>query len=107
MFRRLSGLGCVDLSAARRSTSKRYDFCDVLVIGAGPSGLAAALTAAECGAAVLLVDENPVAGGSGCYARGGTAALSAQTERLVADVLTQPRIRLMNECYACGYYADH
>jgi len=50
MFRRLSGLGCVDLSAERRSTPKRYDFCDVLVIGAGPSGLAAALAAARAGA---------------------------------------------------------
>ena len=36
--------------APRRSTPKRYDFCDVLVVGAGPSGLAAALAAAERGA---------------------------------------------------------
>ncbi|HEY1874313.1 MAG TPA: 2Fe-2S iron-sulfur cluster-binding protein, partial [Steroidobacteraceae bacterium] len=35
MFRRLSGLGTVDLRASRRATPKRYDFCDVLVIGAG------------------------------------------------------------------------
>jgi len=74
MFRRLSGLGEVDLSAARRSTPKRYDFCDVLVLGAGPSGLAAALAAAERGATVLLVDENPTPGGSGGYARGGDGA---------------------------------
>jgi len=38
MFRRLSGLGTIDLHAARRATPKRYDFCDVLVIGAGPRG---------------------------------------------------------------------
>src|SRR6202043_522620 len=50
MFRRLSGLGEVDLRAARRSTPKRYDFCDVLVIGAGPSGLGAASAAAGRGA---------------------------------------------------------
>ena len=49
MFRHLSGLGCVDLAAPRRTTAKRYDFCDVLVIGAGPSGLAAAVAAAERG----------------------------------------------------------
>ena len=34
-------LGCV--------TAKRYDFCDVLVIGAGPTGLAAAIAAAKAG----------------------------------------------------------
>lgn len=36
---------------------------DLLVIGAGPAGLAAALTAAGCGLSVLVVDENPQPGG--------------------------------------------
>ncbi|MGB6975635.1 MAG: FAD/NAD(P)-binding oxidoreductase [Terracidiphilus sp.] len=36
---------------------------DTLVIGAGPAGIAAAVTAAECGARVGLVDDNPAAGG--------------------------------------------
>ncbi len=36
---------------------------DVLVIGAGPAGLGAAIEAARCGAQVLLVDENKKAGG--------------------------------------------
>jgi NADPH-dependent 2,4-dienoyl-CoA reductase/sulfur reductase-like enzyme len=36
---------------------------DVLVVGAGPAGLAAAVTAAECGQRVGLVDDNPAAGG--------------------------------------------
>ncbi|HEU5351410.1 MAG TPA: FAD/NAD(P)-binding oxidoreductase [Terracidiphilus sp.] len=40
----------------------RYHF-DTLVIGAGPAGIAAAATAAECGARVGLVDDNPAAGG--------------------------------------------
>ena len=35
---------------------------DVVVVGAGPSGTAAALSAAQDGVSVLLVDENPVAG---------------------------------------------
>ncbi|MDP3320272.1 MAG: FAD-dependent oxidoreductase [Bosea sp. (in: a-proteobacteria)] len=32
----------------------------LLVIGAGPAGLAAAIEAAECGLSVVLVDENPI-----------------------------------------------
>jgi sarcosine oxidase subunit alpha len=107
MFRRLSGLGTVDLHAARRATPKRYDFCDVLVIGAGPSGLAAALAAANRGARVLLVDENPAAGGSGVYARGGTTAELQKTTALLAEVRASLRVRLLTGAYAAGYYADH
>jgi sarcosine oxidase subunit alpha len=106
MFRRLTGLGTVDLTAARRSTPKRYDFCDVLVIGAGPSGLAAALAAAERGAGVLLVDENQLPGGSGLYARGG-ASTPAALAQLIQAVGAHPRIRLQLGAYAAGYYADH
>ncbi|MGA2268908.1 MAG: FAD/NAD(P)-binding oxidoreductase [Bryobacteraceae bacterium] len=36
---------------------------DVIVVGAGPAGLAAACRAAECGATVALVDDNPRLGG--------------------------------------------
>jgi sarcosine oxidase subunit alpha len=107
MFRRLSGLGSVDLHAARQFTAKRYDFCDVLVLGAGPSGLAAALSAAQRGAAVLLVDENVALGGSGLYACGGQDDSAAQTSALIARALAEPRLRVMTGTYAAGYYADH
>ncbi len=106
MFRNLSGLGCVDLATPRRATAKRYDFCDVLVIGAGPSGLSAALAAAEAGATVLLVDENAAPGGSGLYARGGDERGAGQVLALIEQVRAEPRIRLLTATYAAGYYAD-
>lgn len=37
--------------------------CDVLVVGAGPAGLAAAFRAAHAGRHVIVVDDNPAAGG--------------------------------------------
>ncbi|MCP2936162.1 FAD-dependent oxidoreductase, partial [Salmonella enterica subsp. enterica serovar Typhimurium] len=58
VFRRITGLGVVDFSTPHIRTAKRYDFCDVLVIGAGPSGLSAALSAADAGARVVICDEN-------------------------------------------------
>ena len=106
MFRNLTGLGVVDLKAPHRQTPKRYDFCDVLVLGAGPSGLAAALAAAKIGARVLLVDENRAAGGSGLYARGESDE-AARTQALVTAVSADPRIRLLLGSFASGYYADH
>ncbi len=107
MFRHLSGLGRVDLSATRTVTPKRYDFCDVLVIGGGPSGLAAAIAAAAQGASVLLVDDNPALGGSGLYARNGDPERVHLTQALIDRVRAESRIRVLNQTYAAGYYADH
>ena len=39
------------------------DVCDALVVGAGPAGLAAAYHAAKSGRRVIVVDDNPAAGG--------------------------------------------
>ncbi|HXQ64881.1 MAG TPA: 2Fe-2S iron-sulfur cluster-binding protein [Steroidobacteraceae bacterium] len=107
MFRWLTGLGTVDLTAPRRVSPKRYDFCDVLVVGAGPAGLAAASAASARGASVLLVDENAAPGGSGCYARGGSSSTFDRCTALIAEIQRNPRIRLMLDACAVGYYADH
>lgn len=40
-----------------------FDTCDVLVVGAGPAGMAAAVAAAPSGASVVVIDDNPVPGG--------------------------------------------
>ncbi|MEQ1580968.1 MAG: 2Fe-2S iron-sulfur cluster-binding protein [Steroidobacteraceae bacterium] len=107
LFRNLTGLSKLDLNSSRRRTPKRYAFADVLVIGAGPSGLAAALSAADSGAEVMLVDENAWPGGSGLYARGGQDADARQTLQLMERVRKHTRIQLLCSTYAAGYYADH
>ena len=105
-IREAAGLGQVDLRATRRTTAKRYAHTDVLVIGAGLSGLAAALAAAEGGAQVLVAEESARVGGSALYARGGRA-VDARVEQLIAAVTTHPRIRVLTRAFAAGYYADH
>ncbi|MHB0973786.1 MAG: FAD-dependent oxidoreductase [Thiobacillus sp.] len=96
MFRAMTGLGKVDFATPRQRTPKRYGFCDVLVVGAGSSGLSAALAAAQQGATVALVDENARLGGS-------THGTAGQVEQ----VLAHPRIRVFTDTFAAGYYADH
>jgi NADPH-dependent 2,4-dienoyl-CoA reductase/sulfur reductase-like enzyme len=54
-----TGTDVCAINGTHRPPEKRYD---VVVVGAGPSGIAAALEAAEAGLLVLLVDENPVSG---------------------------------------------
>lgn len=95
MFRALTGLGEVNLGAAREATPKRYGFCDVLVIGAGPSGLSAALAAAENGAQVALVDESLMPSGNGAPAA------------LLDAVHASNAITHFPATVAAGYYADH
>lgn len=56
MLRRLAGLGRVRADHRAAPSPKDYAFCDVLVVGAGPAGVAAANAAAACGAGVLLVE---------------------------------------------------
>jgi sarcosine oxidase, subunit alpha len=107
LIRRASGLGVVASDTQRLRTPKRYAFCDVLVIGAGPSGLSAALSAADSGARVAIVDENARLGGSGLFDLGGGFAQRDRTRELVAQVLSHSRIRSYPATTAAGYYADH
>jgi sarcosine oxidase, subunit alpha len=63
-IRALAGLGRVDPAARTESVAHRYAEVDLCVVGAGPSGFAAALAAARQGKRVLLVEEQSDLGGS-------------------------------------------
>ena len=63
-IRRAAGLGDAPTEADPDNFSQRTGFCDVLVVGAGPAGLKAALEAAEGGARVMLAEQDAVPGGS-------------------------------------------
>ena len=104
MFRRMTGLGTVSLDAVRQATAKRYGFCDVLVVGGGPSGLSAALEAAAAGARVALVDESSRLGGGGTGFYDGS---HRATRALVEAVSASPAITVFRASVAAAYYADH
>ena len=64
IIRRAAGLGKAPEQPDPDHYTHRYAFCDVLVVGAGAAGLAAALAAGRAGATVILADEQPDLGGS-------------------------------------------
>jgi sarcosine oxidase subunit alpha len=109
IVRRKAGLGRVELDTPHGYFDKAYGFYDLAVIGGGPAGLAAALAAAEAGAEVLLVEENPLLGGSLTYARfdveGGLAG--AKRAELVAAVEAQANIEVMTGAVCNGWFADN
>ena len=108
--RTLSGLGRLDPTPDEALYDKKYVHTDVLVIGAGPAGLAAAVSAARSGARVVLVDEQSELGGSLLSGRGETvdgAPAQDWVDGVRAELAAAPEVVVLTRTSAFGSYDDN
>lgn len=106
-IRRAAGLGVASSEPDPDRYANRFAHCDVLVVGAGPAGLAAALAAGEDGARVILCDEGAEPGGSlladpHAIIDGDPAA--AWLARTLGALRGMPNVRLLPRTQAFGYF---
>lgn len=105
-IRRAAGMGRASNSADPDRYEKAFTFCDVLVIGSGPAGLAAALAAGRAGARVIVCEED--------FAFGGQLLADPQqidgqpgaewVSHAIAELDSLPTVRLMSRTAVFGTY---
>jgi sarcosine oxidase subunit alpha len=107
LIRRMAGLGEAPRLPDPDRYAQQHAHCEVLVVGAGPAGLAAALAASRGGARVILCDERPRFGGSllsDDRSRIDGLAAADWVEAAIAELQRNPRVRLLPRTTAFGYF---
>jgi sarcosine oxidase subunit alpha len=104
--RGLAGRGQLEPGEDGAFYDRMHAHCDVLVVGAGPAGLAAALAAGRSGARVILADEQPEAGGGLLGARETLdgAPASEWVADAIAELASQPEVRVLARTTVLGAY---
>ena len=116
VIRRVGGLGKIDIGAVPETTYQHRNYhADVAVVGGGPAGMSAALAAAEQGASVTLIDDQPRLGGHLLFSpreSADVAGFEGATGNEIADglakaVLGAARLKVMSGATVFGCYQDN
>jgi sarcosine oxidase subunit alpha len=108
IIRNAAGLGSLSLKDDPDVYDKGFLHCDVLIIGAGPAGVSAALTAGRSGAQVILADEDFRLGGrlnSENIEIGGGAGTD-WVDATLSELGAMPNVRFMPRTTVIGAF-DH
>jgi glycine cleavage system aminomethyltransferase T/NADPH-dependent 2,4-dienoyl-CoA reductase/sulfur reductase-like enzyme len=108
LIRRAAGQGRVSKRADAKLYDRRIDHCDLLIVGSGPAGLAAALACIDCGISVLLLEQDHHLGGSSLWEQDEISSLSAQQwrEQAIEKIEAAENIHVRLNTLVFGHY-DH
>lgn len=110
IIRRSAGLGVSPTQEDPDRYSNRFAHCDVMIIGAGPAGLTAALAAGEAGKSVIICDENPKAGGhllSDTAVRIDGMSGADWAAAMVQKLKSMDNVRLLTRTTGFGYFQQN
>ena len=107
MIRRMAGLGRAPTGVDPDRYERMNAHCEVLVIGAGPAGLAAAQAAGRSGVRVLLADERSQPGGTLRDGAGKEGIPGADwVDEVAAELQSMENVRVLTRTTVTGYF-DH
>jgi sarcosine oxidase subunit alpha len=106
LIRAAAGMGRAPTQADADRYEQQYAHCDVLIVGAGPAGLAAARAAAANGLRVIACDETARFGGTliGSKAMIDSANATAWVDSIVRELAANPDVVLLPRTTAFGCY---
>jgi methylglutamate dehydrogenase subunit C len=105
-IRRAAGLGRAAEEPDPDHYQQAYAFCDILIIGAGAAGLAAAQVTARSGARVIVCEQDFVTGGRLLADDREIGGMPGTTwaDAIVAELRGHPNVRLMPRTCVFGVY---
>ena len=108
IIRKAAGLGVAPLKPDPDRYEHKFEFCDVLIAGSGPSGLSSALAAAKNGARVILAEDKPRLGGTLLTddVTIGNKKGKDWADETVEQLKSMPNVIVKNRSQVFGYY-DH
>jgi len=106
--RKAAGFGVASTKHDQEKYEHKYEYCDLLVTGSGPSGLASAYAAAKNGAKVILAEDKPRFGGSLLTSEANIGNQSGKewADKIVTELKEMSNVIVKNRAQVFGYY-DH
>ncbi len=108
IIRKAAGFGAASIKHDKERYEHKYEYCDLLIAGSGPSGLASAYAAAQNGARVILAEDKSRFGGSLLTSEVtiGNQSGKEWAEKIISELKSMPNVIVKNRSQVFGYY-DH